>query len=173
MRKRIWKLIKEWVPSIAIALVISLVVNTYVAQAVKVPTNSMVPTINVGDRLVIEKMNLSNLQHGDIIAFWPPIPGNEDRYIKRLIGLPGDTIEVKGGILYRNGEKVDEPYVNEPMRYMFGPIVVPEDQYVFLGDNRNISNDSHRWATPFVAKDKLIGKAIFRFFPFEQIGTMD
>jgi len=130
----------------------------------------MVPTINVGDRLLIEKWTLDGLQHGDIVAFWAPIPNDEERYIKRLIGLPGDTIEVKDGDLFRNGEKVDEPYLKVRMAYTFGPVTVPEGKYLFLGDNRNVSFDSHMWSTPFVDRDKLIGKAIFRYFPFDEVG---
>lgn len=68
--------------------------------------------------------------------------------MKRLIGLPGDTIQIKDGVLYRNEERIEEPYIKEPMRYEFGPIQVPEKQYFFLGDNRNQSYDAHMWETP-------------------------
>lgn len=167
------KIIKEYGISVVIAIGISLFLNTYVAQAVKVPTNSMDPTIKVDDRLVLEKLSLHNLKHGDIVAFWPPLPNNEDRYIKRLIGLPGDTIEVKGGYLYRNGDKVEEPYVKEKINYSFGKITVPQDKYFFLGDNRNVSFDSHLWPTPFVDADELIGKAWIRLFPFDTFGSLN
>ncbi|MFC0211100.1 signal peptidase I [Paenibacillus chartarius] len=167
------KWIREWVPSLAIAAAISLFVNSYVAQAMQVPTGSMLPTIQIGDRLLVEKMvQWTDFEHGDIVVFWPPIEGNAERYVKRLIGLPGDTIEVKDGALYRNGDKVDEPYVTERMAYNFGPVTVPEDHYLFLGDNRNNSLDSHLWKTPFVHKKDIIGKAVFRMFPFDHMGTV-
>jgi signal peptidase I len=166
---------KEWVPSLLIALVISFLCNTYVAQAMKVPTDSMVPTIQINDRLIVEKLKtFTDFKFGDIIVFWPPISGNTERYIKRLIGLPGDTIEIKDGALYRNGEKVDEPYLKEKMTYTFAKVTVPAGHYLFLGDNRNISYDSHLWKeTPFVAEKDIIGKAVVRYFPFNHLGTID
>ncbi|MFC3748620.1 signal peptidase I [Paenibacillus sp. GCM10012306] len=156
------KYAKQWVPTLLIALVVSLFLRTYVAEAMKVPTGSMIPTIQINDRLIVEKLLwMTSLEHGDIVVFYPPVPGDEDkRYVKRLIGLPGDTVEIKEGALYRNGLKVDEPYLKEPMNYSFGPVTVPADHYFFLGDNRNISYDGHLWENPFVAKDKLIGKVI-------------
>lgn len=156
------KFLKQWVPSIMIGVILSLFIRSYVAEAMRVPTESMVPTIKVNDRLLVEKMLwLTTLKHGDIVVFTPPVAGDEQkRYVKRLIGLPGDTLEIKDGALYRNGETIDEPYLKEPMTYTFGPVTVPAEHYFFLGDNRNISYDAHLWATPFVAKDKLIGKVV-------------
>ncbi|MNC15400.1 Signal peptidase I T [compost metagenome] len=159
------KFMKQWLPSIMIAVVISLFVRTYVAEAMRVPTGSMIPTIQINDRLIVEKMLwMTTLEHGDIVVFTPPVAGDENkRYVKRLMGLPGDTLEIKDGALYRNGAKVNEPYLNEQMDYTFGPVTVPADHYFFLGDNRNISYDAHLWDTPFVSKDKLIGKVIAEF----------
>ncbi|MFD0697357.1 signal peptidase I [Paenibacillus sp. GCM10027628] len=172
--KSILKIAKEWVPSIAFAVILALVINTYVAQAMTVPTGSMLPTIQLKDELIVEKMKpLTDFKFGDIVVFWPPLQGNKDRYVKRLIGLPGDTIEVKDGALYRNGEKVDEPYVKSPMTYTFNKVTVPAGNYFFLGDNRNDSYDSHLWPTPFVPEKDLIGKAVFRLFPLNHIGTIE
>jgi signal peptidase I len=165
---------KEWLPSLLIAAVITLVCNTYVAQAMKVPSGSMLPTIQLNDRIVVEKMKaFTDFKFGDIVVFWPPIPGNTERFVKRLIGLPGDTIEIKDGALYRNGTKVDEPYVKEKMNYTFAKVTVPEGDYFFMGDNRNDSYDAHLWATPFVPEKDIIGKAVFRYFPFNEIGAMN
>ncbi|MEK5493875.1 signal peptidase I [Paenibacillus sp. FSL R7-0297] len=157
------KFLRQWVPSIAIGIILSLFIRTYVAEAMRVPTGSMIPTIEINDRLVVDKMLWnSSLKHGDIVVFYPPVAGDEHkRYVKRLIGLPGDEIEIKDGTLYRNNEAVDEPYLQEAMTYTFGPVTVPADHYFFLGDNRNVSFDAHLWSTPFVDKDKLIGKVLF------------
>ncbi|SET13492.1 signal peptidase I [Paenibacillus sp. NFR01] len=156
------RFVKHWVPSIVIGVALSLLIRTYVAEAMKVPTDSMVPTIEVNDRLLVDKMLwTTSLKHGDIVVFYPPVPGEEHkRYVKRLMGLPGDTVEIKDGAFFRNGVKVDEPYLHVTMAYAFGPVTVPADHYFFLGDNRNVSYDAHLWATPFVAKDKLIGKVL-------------
>ncbi|MCR8644493.1 signal peptidase I [Paenibacillus sp. N1-5-1-14] len=157
------KFIKNWLPSIAIAIVLSLFIRTYVAEAMHIPTGSMIPTLQINDRVVVEKFPWeTEIKHGDMVVFHPPVKGEEDnRYVKRLIGLPGDKILIKDGELYRNDEKLDEPYLNERMTYNFGPIMVPEDSYFFLGDNRNMSLDGHLWDVPFVKKDKLIGKVMF------------
>ncbi|WP_168121482.1 signal peptidase I [Paenibacillus sp. HB172176] len=154
--------IKSWLPSILIAVVCSLLIRTYVAEAMLVPSGSMLPTIQLQDRVVVEKlMGITHLEHGDIVVFYPPVEGEEHtRFVKRLIGLPGDTIQIKEGYLYRNGEKVTETYLEQQMNYSFGPVTVPADHYFFLGDNRNNSFDSHLWPTPFVAKQQLIGKVL-------------
>ncbi|WNS45917.1 signal peptidase I [Paenibacillus sp. MMS20-IR301] len=157
------KFMKQWIPSIAIGIILSLFIRTYVAEAMRVPTGSMIPTIEINDRLVVDKMLWnSTLKHGDIVVFYPPVAGDEHkRYVKRLIGLPGDVIEIKDSKLYRNSVEVTEPYLQEAMTYTFGPVTVPADHYFFLGDNRNASYDAHLWSTPFVDKDKLIGKVLF------------
>jgi len=156
------KLLKQWIPSFLIALVISLIVRTYVVEAMVVPSGSMLPTIKIHDRVVVEKlMPLTGLNHGDIIVFYPPVPiEGAKRLVKRLVGLPGDTIEIKEGYLYRNNERIIESYIQEQMNYHYGPVLVPENKYFFLGDNRNGSNDSHMWEIPFADKSDLIGKVI-------------
>ncbi|GED70742.1 S26 family signal peptidase [Brevibacillus reuszeri] len=156
------KIIKEWGPSLLIAIVASLTIRTFVAEAMVVPTGSMLPTIQINDRLIVEKIiKMDEYKFGDIVVFYPPVPEKvHERYVKRLIGLPGDVIEIKNGSLIRNGVKLSETYLNEPIRYEYGPITVPENKYFFLGDNRNESFDSHLWTTPFVDKEKVIGKAI-------------
>ncbi|MEO3945506.1 signal peptidase I [Gorillibacterium sp. CAU 1737] len=156
------------------AVLFGIGVKTYVAEGIVVPTGSMLPTIQENDRFLIEKLvPLTRFEFGDIVVFYPPVPEKEkERFIKRLIGLPGDTIEVKEGSLYRNGEQWNEPYLQEEMTYTFGPVTVPSGHYFMLGDNRNISYDSHLWEDPFVPRDQLIGKVVCRFYPFSDFSTM-
>ncbi|WP_058301346.1 signal peptidase I [Gorillibacterium timonense] len=158
----------------AAAVLVGVGLKTYVAEGVVVPSGSMLPTIQVNDRFLIEKLvPLTRFEFGDIIVFHPPLADREDeRFIKRLIGLPGDTIEVRDGYLYRNEEKLIEPYIQEKMDYSFGPITVPAGHYLVLGDNRNVSLDSHLWDDPFVPQNQLIGKVVCRFYPFEDFSTM-
>ncbi len=163
------KWLKDWIPSLFIALILSFILQTFIAQAVTIPSESMIPTLNINDKLIINKLVKSeDLAYGDIIVFYSPVTKGE-RYIKRLIGVGGDTIEIKNGYLYRNGEKVQEPYLVKSIDYEFGPVLVPEDNYFFLGDNRNSSYDSHLWPYPFIEKEDLIGKAIFRYYPFNRV----
>jgi signal peptidase I len=149
-------------------------VKTNVGQAAYIPTKSMLPTLKVHDLLIIDKMVMpQDLQRGDIVVFTPPSESNLRKIlIKRLIGMPGDRIEIRKGKLFRNGEVVDENYIKEPMKYRMKEFIVPEGRLFFLGDNRNISNDAHVWANPFVDYDSVIGKAVLRIFPFDSIQSM-
>ncbi|GAA3402844.1 signal peptidase I [Paenibacillus hodogayensis] len=170
-----WKaILKEWVPPLAIAVILSLIIQTYVAQAVKVPSGSMEPNIMINDRLVMEKLiKFTDFDHGDIVVFNHAAENKDQvRYVKRLIGLPGDTIEVREGSLFRNGEKVDEPYLKNKMNYTFAKVTVPDNHYFFLGDNRNNSYDGHSWPNRFVDKSELVGKIMFRFYPLSHAGPL-
>jgi len=178
MNPRWQKLLKEYVEALAVALILALIIRTFVIQAFKIPSESMLDTLLVGDHLLVGKfsydikvpfvdkslMKTGDPQHGDVIVFEYP----EDRsldYIKRVIGVPGDTIELKDNVLYRNGQKVDEPYKRlDPKGYgrpNFGPVKVPEGQYFMLGDNRDHSQDSRFWKEDkrFVPRDYIRGKA--------------
>jgi signal peptidase I len=169
--------LKEWVPSILIAFALWYILSSFVIQSVRIPTESMVPTILPEDRVMVLKfLYFDKLEHNDIVVFYPPVPGSEDvPYIKRLVGLAGDKIEVKDGMLYRNDVPINEPFINAPMNYTFGPVEVPPDSYFFLGDNRNNSRDAHDpvWTTPFVKHEDVIGKGLFRFYPLPRFGAID
>lgn len=168
------KILKDWWASIAVALVF-VFIHVYVGEAAYIPSESMVPTLQIHDVLAIDKMTApKDLKDGEIVVFHPPVDGQEkESFIKRLIGVGGDTIEVKNGKLYRNGKVVDEPYISEPMTYNYGPITVPQGKFFFLGDNRNNSFDSHLWPRgPFVSADAIVGRAVFRMYPFDEIGSM-
>lgn len=168
--QRLWKGLKGWLP-FAVLFAVLLFVKVNVGQAAYIPSGSMIPTLKIHDVLIIDKMvKPSGLRFGDIVVFHPPKDASAEKIlIKRLIGLPGDIIEISGGRLLRNGEAVEESYIREAMDYQYGPVQVPEGEFLFLGDNRNESYDSHLWPTPFVPKESIIGRAVYRIFPFNHM----
>lgn len=165
MGKRVIKEIISWVVILGIALILAIVINRFVIFKVEVPTGSMENTIMTGDKVFTFRLSylFSEPKRGDIVVF--PFPDNEeDNYIKRIIGVGGNEIEIKDGVLYIDNEPLVEDYLKEPMRKEdFGPIKVPEGTYFMMGDNRNGSLDSRLWNIKFVEKDKIIGKAIFKY----------
>lgn len=164
MNKSIIKEILSWVMVIVIAIVIAKLVNQFVLFKVSVPTGSMEDTILIGDKVFTQKVSywFKDPERGDIVVF--PYPDDEDiDYIKRIIGLPGETIEGIDGLVYIDGEAVDEPYVKEKLKRDFGPYTVPENHYFMMGDNRNDSNDSRYWDNTFLNRDKIMGKALLKY----------
>lgn len=132
-------------------------------------------TIMIGDRIFGNRLayQFQEPERGDIVIF--KFPDNEKEiYIKRLIGLPGDEIIIRGGLVYLNGseEPLDEPYILGPPSGDFGPYVVPEDCYFMMGDNRNNSNDSRFWEQSFVTEDEILAKAFLRYYPLHKIGPV-
>jgi signal peptidase I len=165
--------IKEWVIPVAIALVIVLFLNKFVFILVTVPTGSMESTIMPGDRLYVNELfDVKDAQRGDILVFKSD-ELDEKRLVKRLIGLPSETVEVTSdGSVYIDGEKLDEPYAVEAEieSKIFN---VPENSYLFFGDNRPISYDARYWENPYIDESKIIGEVMFRFFPFNRIGKVE
>lgn len=164
--------IKEWVVPIAIALIIVLFLNKFVFILVTVPTGSMENTIIPGDRLYVNELfKIEDAVRGDILVFKSDELG--ERLVKRLIGLPGEKVEVKSdGSVYIDGKKLDEPYAAkaEGENKIFN---VPEGSYLFFGDNRPISYDARYWDNPYIHESKIIGNVLFRFFPFNRIGNVE
>ena len=163
-----WAEVLSWVEVIAIAAAIAFVVNTFLIANSQVPTSSMENTIMTGDRVFGSRLSylFEDPKRGDVIIFkWPD---NEKIYfVKRIIGLPGDVVEISDGRVYINGEPLEEPYLKEPMwrgepdlRYE-----VPENAYFCMGDNRNNSEDARFWENTFVYRDKIIAKVLIRYFP--------
>jgi len=168
---------REAVEILLIAFVLAFVVRTFVAENFWVPSRSMVPTIQVNDRVLVTKFSykIADPERGDIVVFEPPATahaGEEEKfYVKRLIALPGETVEFKDNVLYIDGEVVDEPYLREDViNEDFGPYVVPENSYFFCGDNRTGSYDSRAWGS--VERDSLVGKGQFIWWPFDRMGGL-
>ena len=126
-------------------------------------SSSMEPTLSIGDRIVTIKP--SNIQRKDIVVIKDP-EGGKDILTKRVIGLPGETIEIRNGYVYINGRRIDEPYIKEKPTYNLKK-KIPGDSYFLLGDNRNESEDSSVWGP--VKKKLIVGKVILRYYPFKKI----
>ena len=159
------RVLREIVITAAIALAIFLPLKATV-QGYEVQYSCMVPNIQDGDWIIVDKAvyHVSDPQRGDAIVFHPPAQLNSDYpFIKRVIGMPGETVEVHDGTVFVDGVALDEPYVREAPRYVFGPLVVPDGHYFVLGDNRNSANDSHNGWT--VAREDVIGKARLMYWP--------
>ncbi len=173
-----WRGWWENVQLLAIALVLALLLRTFVAEPRFIPSDSMVPTLQVGDRLVIEKVSyrLRSPQRGEIVVFDPPQQlqqygyGKDQAFIKRVIGLPGQTVRVAEGTVYVDDQPLKEPYIAEPPEYAWGPYQVPAGEFFVMGDNRNNSNDSHIWG--FLPQENIIGRAWLRFWRLDRIGFL-
>lgn len=161
----------DWIVPVFIAVVLAILINNFLIFKVYIPSSSMVPTLNVGDRLLVTRVyNPEKLHRGDIVVF--DSDELNETVIKRLIGLPGDSIRIDGTAVYVNGTKLDEPYVEYPMD-SYGTYIVPEGKYFFLGDNRANSNDSRFWKNPYIDGSKIQGKAQVRIYPFNNIGFLE
>ncbi len=168
----------EVLQTIGLSVVLAFGIRHFVAEARYIPSGSMLPTLEVNDRLVVEKISyrFNAPERGDIVVFWPPDsltpPGKRrDAFIKRVIGLPGEEVTIRDGQVFINGEALVEDYIQAPPDYLWGPERVPEDHYLVLGDNRNSSYDSHAWG--FLPAENIIGKATVRFWPPGRIGWLD
>jgi signal peptidase I len=195
----------EWSKSLVMAFALFLLIRTFVVEAFRIPTASMERTILVGDFLLVNKAAygaqvpgthvrlpaFTDPEWGDVVVFIPP-HDPQRHYVKRLLGLPGDTLAMRDKVLFRNGQMVAEPYVQHgnqpdvhapamnwqleyavgrrgrrwrPTRDNWGPLVVPEDRYFVLGDNRDDSEDSRYWG--FVPGENLQGKPLFVYYSFD------
>lgn len=187
-KKPIWR---EYGEALIIAFLLAMLIRFFMVQAYQIPSGSMLDTLLIGDRLLVNKLSynlklpftdkvllrLGDPEVGDIAVFTTPDPQQPGAdYIKRIVGVPGDVIEMKNNVLYRNGARVDEPYARKARGPMggfgaaftmnifvqgniqnFEPLTVPEDQYFVMGDNRDDSRDSRFWG--FVPREALHGKA--------------
>lgn len=180
--------VREYVEAIGIAILLALFIRTFVVQAFKIPSGSMLPTLMIGDHLLVNKfiygirvpfsgrvlVPLKDPQSGDIIVFKFPKDRSID-YIKRVVGVPGDEIEIKNKKLYLNGEPTSDPYAHYTTTQILpgsvspkdnlGPITVPEGKYFVMGDNRDNSSDSRFWG--FVENNDVLGKAMIIYWSWD------
>ncbi len=173
--KEVREFFKELLSIVVVAFILAMILRTFVIEGRVIPTGSMLPTIQLQDRVMVNKFIylFKKPAYGDVVVFEPPaILGQQQDYIKRLIGLPGDSIEVKNGKVYRNGKALYEPYINEAPNYTFGPVKVPPNSLFVMGDNRNESYDSHMW-NGWLTEDHLKGKAFVIYWPINHIASLD
>ncbi|MFO7919012.1 MAG: signal peptidase I [Anaerolineae bacterium] len=163
--------LRELVESVLPALIIVLVVNVFLAQATRVEGQSMEPNLHDNQRLIIEKVTyrFRAPERGDIVVLRPPQKSSEP-LIKRVVGLPGERLEIHDGRVYVDDELVDEPYLNQPTVGTLDPILIPEEHVFVMGDNRRASNDSRAFGV--VAFDDIIGRAWLRYWPPTEIGPI-
>ena len=179
--------LRDWVESIIVAFLLAMVIRAFVVQAFKIPTGSMRPTLLEGDLILVNKFiygaripftdfrlpAVSGLKRGDVIVFIYPEDPKKD-FIKRLVGLPGETVEIKNGSIYINGQPLVGPVFNQRYYYNRGDlgsegqkISIPKDSYFVLGDNSASSKDSRYWG--FVPKKYILGKALLIYWPPKRI----
>ncbi|HYT73450.1 MAG TPA: signal peptidase I [Vicinamibacterales bacterium] len=184
--------VREYFESIVIAVILALFVRTWVVQAFKIPTGSMENNLLIGDHLLVNKFTFGptplaigravlpvrSIRRGDVIVFKYPDEPDRD-FIKRVIGLPGETVELRNKKVYVNGKALDEPYVHfltppstdyqevtsSDVRERFGPVTVPADHYFVMGDNRDNSQDSRYWG--FLPRGYVKGKALMIYWSYE------
>ena len=173
-----WQQVRSNVQVIGIALILAILIRTFIAEPRYIPSESMFPTLERGDRVVVEKVSyhFHPPKQGDIVVFEPPLllqmQGYEkdQAFIKRTIGSSGHTVAVSDGIVYLDDRPLQESYIAAPPNYNLSPIKVPEGELFMMGDNRNNSNDSHIWG--FLPQKNAIGHAVFRFWPVNRIGRI-
>ena len=203
-KRSVWREILSWIEVIVIAVVLALAIDNFIIINATVPSGSMEKTILTGSRVLGTRFSywFSEPQRGDIVVFWYQIDKEKDKnlsffkknrtkYIKRIIGLPGETVEIRDGQVYIDSVPLEEDYINGEWIVANGPFLfeVPEGCYLMLGDNRNNSSDARSWPTiaylaglastadearpySYVPKEEILGKAYFCYWPFSQAGSL-
>ena len=167
-KKSLWKELWEYVKMILFVVIVVLVVDNFLLINAVIPSESMENTIMTGDRIFGNRLAylFDDPERFDIVIFKYP-DDESQRFIKRVIGLPGETVEIREGKVYINGSDtpLDDSFTPETPVGNFGTYTVPECCYFMLGENRNNSRDSRMWDNPYVKKEKILGKAVLRYFP--------
>lgn len=162
---------REWILPAIIVIIAGCLIRQFVCTQVYIPSSSMVPTLNINDRLIVTRIwNKDKIERGDILVF--DSDELHETLIKRVIGLPGDKISIEKGMVKVNNELLEENYVKNNDDEYKGEFTVPEDKLFFLGDNRPESFDSRYWNNPYIDEDKIWGKAKIRIYPFNSIGSL-
>jgi len=168
-RKKIVKEIFGWVICLVIAFVFGLIINNFVIANAVVISPSMENTIMTDSRVMGLRVTyyVSDPKRFDIILFTPPDDASSVPYVKRIIGLPNERVEIRNGKVYINNsdEPLNDPFIKEEARGNYGPFFVPENSYFVLGDNRNNSHDSKNWTNKYVPKDMILGRVYLEYFP--------
>lgn len=166
--------IRWWVRDIFFAVGTAIMIVVFLYQPVKVEGTSMLPELRDQERIFVNKFvyRIEDITRKDIVVFWYPKDPSKS-YIKRIIGMPGDTVEIVDGAVFINHKLLDEPYVDPRFvdRHSYPPVFVDPGYYYVLGDHRNQSNDSRNWG--LVPERYIYGKAVFRYWPVNQIGSLD
>lgn len=166
-KEKVKKEAYEWTKSIIIAFILAYIIKFILIEGHTPPTLSMYPTIQTQDRMMAEKITyrFKSPQRQDIIVFYPPTKANagNKKYLKRVVAVGGDTVEIKNSKMYLNGKEIFEPYLNEMPYYTLHPTKIPKGHLFVLGDNRNNSADSHIWG--ILPVKNVIGKLVFRYWP--------
>ena len=174
--RSVWRELWDYAKIIIAVFVIAFLLGHFVYINARVPSGSMEETIMTGDRVFGNRLAYKNKEpeRFDIVIFkYPDDPSKI--FIKRVIGLPGETVEVKDGKVYIDGSEkpLDDSFCSEVPIGDFGPYEVPQNCYFMMGDNRNNSLDSRYWKNHFVEKDAILAKAVFRYWPFSEIGKVE
>ena len=166
--------LKSWSRDILFAIAIAIFIVIFVIQPVKVEGTSMQPRLADQDRIFVNRFiyRFKDIDRGDVVVFWYPLDRSKS-FIKRVIGTPGDTVEIRMGSVYVNGDRIDEPYLKPEFRDFQSrkKVVVPQGNYYVLGDHRNSSNDSRTWG--FVDESLIYGKAVFSYWPVSHVGLVE
>ncbi len=166
--------LRGWARDIFFAALTAILIVVFVIQPVKVEGTSMLPHLSDQERIFVNKFlyHFTEIRRSDVVVFWYPKEPTKS-FIKRVIGLPGEEIDIRSGVVYLDGDKLTEDYIRpEHFDYFsYGPIIVPENSYFVMGDHRNSSNDSRHWGA--VPSDNIFGKAIFRYWPVAKLGSLE
>ncbi len=165
--------LRSWARDLAVALGLALVIIIFLYQPVKVEGTSMAPLLSDQERIFINKFvyRFEPIERGDVIVFWYPLDRSKS-FIKRVVVLPGETMEIRAGRLFVNGAELKEPYV--PANFLdgssYGPMLIPSDSYFVMGDHRDSSNDSRVFGP--VSRQNIYGKAVFAYWPVDHFGSL-
>jgi signal peptidase I len=170
------KTVVSWMRDLTLSVVIAFVVIIFIYQPVKVEGTSMMPSLVDQERIFVNKfiyrMGIGEIRRGDLIVFWPPSDPTKS-YIKRVIGLPGDTVALRRGQVFVNGIPLEEDYVPKEYRddnFSMPPVKIGAGRYFVMGDHRDVSNDSRTWGP--VPRSCIYGKAVFVYWPPDRVGPV-